>query len=156
MPVKALFELCEDYESYDKVWDGNKRPIGITVGRSTYTYQPDVYASYWRSGKVDVYEVIDSEPDGELVMDLVYAALTPRVETIGMVLADTKKLETAKLHAKIILGRLCEESLTFEGSSVYYEPLSHLFQPKYFVYIPRRIKSSKVVRSVLKRKMEFK
>lgn len=152
----TLFELCETYDPYDKVWDGNKRPIGITVGRTTYYYQPDIYATYERSQKVDVYEVIDSESDGELVMDLVYSALTPRAETIGMVFSDAKKLETAKNHAKIILGRLCQESFTIEGSSVFYEPLSDLYQPKYFVHIPKRMLNRDKIRKSLRRGFEFK
>ena len=153
--VKTLFELCENYDSYDKIWDGNKRPIGITVGRSTYYYQPDLYASYWRGGKLDVYEVIDSETEAELVMDLVYSALVPNAETIAMVFSNAEKLERAKLHGKIILSRLCQESLTFEGTSVYYEPLSNLFQHKYFVHIPKRVTSSKDIRRILKRRLEF-
>ncbi len=152
----TLFELCDFYDPYDTVWDGNKRPIGITVGRTTYYYQPDIYATYSRSGKVDVYEVIDSESDGELVMDIVYSALTPRVETIAMVFADTKKLETAKLHAKIILGRLSQEVATFEGDSVFYEPLSYLYKPKYFVHVPKRLTSKDKIGRILKRKMELK
>lgn len=153
--VSALFQLCEENDSYDKVWDGNKRPIGITVGRTAYYYQPDIYATYWRTRKLDVYEVIDSETEPELVTDLVYAALTPNVETIAMVFSNPEKLERAKVHGKILLSRLCQESMTIEGTSVFYEPLSELFKPKYLVHVPKRLTDVKSIRRILKRKLEF-
>lgn len=152
--VKALFELCEEHDSYDKIWDGNKRPIGISVGKNTYYYQPDIYASYWRGGKLDVYEVIDSESEAELLMDIVYSALVPNAETIAMIFSNAQKLERARLHAKIILSRLCQESLTFEGTSVYYEPLIELFQSKYFVHVPKRT-NARSIRNILKKRLDF-
>lgn len=147
--VQVLRELCEENVKtglYSKFCDGNSDPIPVSYKKHTYYYQPDLYAIYQKNEKVDVFEVIDTESEGEAVMDMVYSALTPRVNVLCVVCSDSSKLEAIKLHARIILNKIFKEKQKSYAS---------IFNPKYFVYIPRNVKSIKKMKNQLRKQMEF-
>lgn len=147
--VQVLNELCDEWAKngpYKKVCDGNSSPIAVSYKKSTYYYQPDLYAVYQSNEKIDVYEVIDAETEGEAVMDIVYSALTPRINVLSIVCSDESKLEAIKQHARIILNK------TFNDDKKAYK---HMYNPRFFVYLPRSIRSSKVMKKELKRLLEF-
>jgi hypothetical protein len=148
--VDILSELCwewVDQGNYKKVCNGNSEPITVSYKKRSYYYQPDLYAIRPKSEKVDIYEVIDAETEGEAVMDIVYSALTPRASLLNIVCSDSSKLEAIKDHAQIILNKMFDE----DGK----EFASIMFNPQFFVHVPRSMKSRKKIRALLKRKLEF-
>ena len=149
--VKILRELCEQQLAktgcYKKVCDGMGYPIAISHKTQTYYYHPDLYAVYKSESarSVDVYEVIDAEPEGEIVMDIVSSALTPRINMLCVVCADDSKLEDVKKHAKIILDKMFDD----DGKSYY-----RIYRPKYFVHIPRNTQFTKKDIATIKRQLK--
>ena len=133
---------------------GVPSPAGFSLGsvavdfsqKQTYYYQPDLYAVYSKNEKVDVFEVIDTETEGEAVMDIVYSALTPRINVMCVVCSDNSKLEAIKLHARIILNKMFDEEK---------KAYAHMFNSKYFVYISRTSRSLRVIKKELKKQMDF-
>jgi uncharacterized protein YwgA len=147
--VQVLRELCDEWVSegiYKKVADGNSDPIPISYKKQTYYYQPDLYGIYSKNDKVDIFEVIDAETEGEAVMDMVYSALTPRVNFLCMICSDQSKLEAIKQHARIILNKIFDEEK---------KSYSRIFRSKYFVYVPRNARSSKAIKRLLRTRLEF-
>lgn len=145
--VNILKELCQEWVDsglYKKYYDGNSDPIPITYKKSTYYYQPDLYAIYNRTGKVDVYEVIDTESEGEAVMDIVYSALTPRINVLCIVCSDSSKLKAVKKHARIILNKMYDEDK---------KKYVKIFNPKYFVTVPKEVRSWKRVKEELRNQL---
>ena len=151
--VQTLKELCEKNVKaglYSKVSDGNSDPIPVSYKKQTYYYQPDLYAVYRKNEKIDVFEVIDTENEGEAVMDIVYSALTPHINALCVVCSDESKLEAIKTHARIILNRIFYDK---QKSYV------HVFNQKYFVHVPRQSrftrKSMTGVKKYLRQQMDF-
>ncbi|MDI6820531.1 MAG: hypothetical protein QMC89_06490 [Candidatus Hodarchaeaceae archaeon] len=136
--VEILEELCQEWVEqgyYKKVCDGNANPITVSYKKTPYYYQPDLYAIRPKSEKVDIYEVVDTESEGEAVMDIVYSALTPRVNLLLLVCSDGSKLQAIKGHAEIILNKMLDE----DG-----KPFSKkMYSPRYFVHIPREMRNRK-------------
>lgn len=124
--------MKEDIKSgiYRKVCDGNSDPIPITYKKQTYFYQPDLYAIYPKSELVDVYEVIDTESEGEAVMDIVCS--------------DNSKLDAIKTHARIILNKMFNEDK---------KSYAKIYNPKYFVYMPRKTKGYERIKKELRKRM---
>jgi hypothetical protein len=146
--VQILKELCEEgikSGKYRKVCDGNSEPLAISYKKYTYYYQPDLYLLY-PSGKIDVFEVIDTESEGEAVMDIVYSALTPRIQVISVVCSDESKLEAIKKHARIILNKFFNEDK---------KSYAYIFNKKYFVYVPRNAKFFKAIKKQLKKELDL-
>ncbi|MEM2742110.1 MAG: hypothetical protein QXJ31_02680 [Candidatus Bathyarchaeia archaeon] len=147
--VQVLRELCDEWVKnglYKKVYDGNSDPIPISYRKQTYYYQPDLYAVYSKNEKVDIFEVIDTETEGEAVMDIVYSALTPRINVLCVVCSDNSKLEAIRQHARIILNKIFDEEK---------KSYNHIFRSKYFVYVPRTAKSAQAIKRLLKTQLEF-
>lgn len=147
MMVQILRELCEeDIKSgvYSKVCDGNSEPIPVTYKKQTYYYQPDLYGVYVKSELVDIYEVIDTESEGEAVMDSVYSALTPRINVLCVVCSNDIKLEAIKKHARIILHKIFTE---------HKKSYAKIYNQKYFVYMPRKTKGYETIKKELKKRM---
>jgi hypothetical protein len=146
--VQILDELCEENVRaglYKKVYDGNSEPIAVSCKKQTYYYQPDLYAVYQKNEKIDVFEVIDTESEGEAVMDIVYSALTPHINVLCIVCSDDSKLEAIKTHAKIILNKIFDD-----GKKSY----AHIFRPKYFVHLPRDSRFTKKTIVAIKRRLK--
>jgi hypothetical protein len=135
---------------YKKVCDGNSEPIPVSYKKQVYFYQPDLYAVYQRDEKIDVFEVIDAESEGEAVMDIVYSALTPHINVMCVVCSDDSKLEAIKTHARIILNKIFDDNK---------KPYIHIFRPKYFVHVSRDSRFTKktivAIKRQLKTEMEF-
>lgn len=151
--VQILRELCEQNVKtglYKKVCDGNSEPIPVSYKKQVYFYQPDLYAVYQRDEKIDVFEVIDAESEGEAVMDIVYSALTPHINVMCVVCSDDSKLEAIKTHARIILNKIFDDNK---------KPYIHIFRPKYFVHVSRDSRFTKktivAIKRQLKTEMEF-
>jgi len=148
MIVEILKELCQEYVEkgkYKKVKDGNIEPIPVSYRKHVYLYRPDLYAIWSKTEEVDVYEVIDTESEGEAVMDIVYSALTPRISNLCMVFSDNTRLETMKKHAQIILSKIFTED-----KESFME-----FNPRYFVYVPKEARVKKTVKNQLRERLEF-
>jgi hypothetical protein len=152
--VKILRELCEQHMKtgyYKKVCDGISDPIPISYKMQTYYYHPDLYSVYKSDEKIDVYEVIDTETDGEIVMDIVSSALTPRINALCVVCSNESKLDDVKKYAKIILNKIFDDNK---------KPYSNIYRPKYFMYIPKDTRFTKKTILSIKRRlaveMEFK
>jgi len=148
MIVKILEDLCQDWVEkgkYKKVYDGNIDPIPVSYKKQVYLYKPDIYAIVSETEKVDVFEVIDTETEGEAVMDIVYSALTPHISNLCMVFSDNSKLETVKRHAQIILNKIFTE----DGKQFLD------LNPRYFVHVPREAKVIKTIKKQLKEQLEF-
>jgi len=148
MIVEMLEDLCNEWVEkgkYRRVYDGNVDPIPISYRKQVYLYKPDLYAIASDTGKVDIFEVIDTESEGEAVMDIIYSALTPNVNGLCMVCSDNSKLEIIKKHAQIILNKIFTED----------KELFLEFYPRYFVYVPKETKVKKTVKSLLRERLEF-
>jgi len=148
MIVKILCHLCQDWVEkgkYKKVCNGNIDPLPVTYKKQVYFYQPDLYAIHIDTEKVDVFEVIDTESEGEAVMDLIYSALTPHIGNLCVVCSDNSKLEAIKTHARIILNKIFTENK---------EPFLE-FNPRYFVYVPREARVIRTIKKQLKEQLEF-
>lgn len=148
MILEILRDLCQEYvekEKYKKVKDGNIDPLPISYRKHVYLYRPDLYAIWSETEKVDVYEVIDTESEGEAVMDIVYSALTPHIGNLCMVFSDSSSFEKVKKHARIILNKIFTEDR---------EPFLEL-NPRYFVHVPKETKVKKTVRNQLRERLEF-
>ena len=144
--VEILRELCDEWKEdgrYKKVCLGNSDPIAVSYRKTTYYYQPDLYGLRPRE-VTDIYEVIDTETEGEAVMDIVYSALVPRVNVLQMVFSEEWKAEAIRDHATILLNRFHDDGKAFQ----------RIYRPKYFVYLPRGTSRSKMKRT-LRRELEF-
>lgn len=130
---------------YKKVCDGNSEPIPVAYKKQVYFYQPDLYGVYKTDEKVDVYEVIDAESEGEAVMDIIYSALTPRINVLCVVCSDDSKLEAIKTHARIILNKIFDDNK---------KSYIRIFRPKYFVHVPRDSRFTKKTRVAIKRQIK--
>jgi len=145
--VNILRELCEQSAYYKKVYDGISDPIHITYKTETYFYRPDLYAVYKSESahSVDVYEIIDTEPEGEIVMDIVSSALTPRINALCVVCSNDSKLDdVVKKDAKIILNKIFDDEK---------KSYSRIYTPKYFVHIPRDTRFTKKNIASIKRRL---
>jgi len=148
MIVQILKELCEERiksRKYKKICDGNSEPLAISYKKYTYYYQPDLYLVYPKKD-IDVFEVIDTESEGEAVMDIVYSALTPGIHCISVVCSDESKLEDIKKHARIILNKFFDEDK---------KSYARIFNKNYFVYVPRNAKSFKAIKKQLKKELDL-
>jgi hypothetical protein len=146
--VAILKELCQDWVikgKYKKVYDGNIDPVFISFRKHVYPYKPDLYAVWAETEKVDICEIIDTEPEGEAVMDIVYSALTPHVSNLVMICSDSAKLELIKTHARIILNKIFAE----DGER-FLE-----FNPRYFVHVPKDAMVKKTIKKQLSKQLEF-
>jgi len=147
--VQILDELCEENVKagvYKKVYDGNSEPIAVSCKKQTYYYQPDLYAVSPKSEKIDVFEVIDTESEGEAVMDIVYSALTPHINVLCIVCSDDSKLKAIKTHAKIILNKIFDDNK---------KSYAHIFNPKYFVHVSRSSRFTKKSMTAIKRQLRL-
>lgn len=146
--VQILRELCEQNVKtglYKKVCDGNSDPISINYKKQNYFYQPDLYAVYQKTEKIDVFEVIDAESEGEAVMDIVYSALTPHINVLCVVCSDDSKLEAIKTHARIILNKIFDDNKKSYAS---------VFNPKYFIHVPRDSRFTKKTMTAIKKRIK--
>jgi len=146
--VQILRELCEESVKvgmYKKVCDGNSDPIPVSYKKQIYFYQPDLYGVYMSDEKIDVYEVIDAESEGDAVMDIIYSALTPRINALCVVCSDDSKLEAIKTHARIILNKIFDENK---------KSYIRIFRPKYFIHVPRYSRLTKKTRATMKRQIK--
>ena len=146
--IEILSELCGEWEkagTYKKTCRGDSEPIAVSYMKTTYYYQPDLYAVYVKRGqKIDIYEVIDTETEGEAVMDIVYSALA-RTNVLAMICSDESKLNAIRDHAKILLNRLYDEDR---------KKLERIYNPKYFIYLPRAM-PKKRMKKKLRKQLDF-
>jgi hypothetical protein len=154
--VEILRGLCQQLVKtryYKKVCDGMSDPIAISYKTQTYYYHPDLYAVYKSESarSVDIYEVIDTEPEGEVVMDIVSSALTPRINAFCVVCSTQSKLDDVKKHAKIILNKIFDDEQ---------KSYSRIYTPKYLVLIPKGTPFTKntitSIKRTLYKEMNFK
>jgi hypothetical protein len=113
-------------------------------------YQPDVYAVHKKEEAIDVFEVIDTEKEGEVIGDIVLSALTPHVNSLTIVCSDSKYLEKIKTYAKVILNKIYDEDQNSYTS---------IFNPNYFIHIPRNTRFTKknnlAIKRMLRQQLEF-
>jgi len=148
MIVEILEDLCNEWvekDKYRRVYDGNVDPIPVSYRKQVYLYKPDLYAIASDTGRVDVFEVIDTESEGEAVMDIIYSALTPNVNGLCMVCSDNSKLEIIKKHAQIILNKIFTED-----QEQFLVPVL-----RYFVHVPKEERVKKTIKKQLKEQLEF-
>jgi len=152
--VRVVYELCQEYSRYKKVFaDGigkKYRPIVILSkpskgGRAeTVTFNPDVWAETAK-GRVDVYEVWDTEFEAECVEDVVWFALTKNNGYLHIVCLDKNQEEVARKLDKIVLNSLFDE----DG-----EPLS--VHHRIIALVPQDlIKQDRKLKSFLYNELEF-
>ena len=151
--VQILYELCqEDVKNgiYSKVYDNKVIEPPLSYMKQVVWYQPDVYAVRKKDETIDVFEVIDTETEGEAIGDIVLSALTPRLGYLVIVCSDSKYLEKIKTNAKVILNKIYDEEQKSYGS---------IFNPNYFVHIPKNIrftkKTSLAIKRMLRQQLEF-
>jgi len=152
--VQILDELCqEDVKNgiYSKVH--NNKPIDspISYMKQVVWYQPDLYAIRKKEEKIDVFEVIDTQSEGEAVEDMVLSALTPRVSSLCIVCSDSEYLEKIKKKAIVILHKIYDEDKKSYAS---------IFNPKYFMHVPKNTRFTKPrsvarIKSMLRQQLEF-
>lgn len=151
--VKILDELCqEDVKNglYSKVYNNKAIDPPVSYNKQVAWYQPDIYAIHKKEETIDVFEVIDTESEGEAIGDIVLSALTPRIANFCVVCSDSKYLERIKANARVILNKIYDEDKNSYAS---------LFNPKYFVYIPKNTrftqKNIATIKKTLKQQFEF-
>jgi len=151
--VQILYELCqEDFKNgiYSKVYNNKAIDSPISYMKQVAWYQPDLYAVHKKEETIDVFEVIDTESEGEAIGDIVLSALTPRIANFCIVCSDSKYLEKIKTNAKVILNKIYDEDKN---------PYASIFNPHYFVHIPKNTrftkKTSVAIKKMLKQQLEF-
>jgi len=146
--IEILEDLCNEWvekRRYRRVYDGNIDPIPVSYRKQVYLYKPDIYAIVSDTGRIDVFEVLDAESEGEAVMDIVYSALTPNINSLCMVCSEDTKLMLIKKHAQIILNKILDEEQ---------EPLL-VPNLRYFVHIPKEERVKRTIKKQLKERLEF-
>jgi hypothetical protein len=151
--VKILDELCqEDLKNglYSKVYNNKAIESPVSYNKQVAWYQPDIYAVHKRDETIDVFEVIDTESEGEAIGDVVLSALTPHIRNFCVVCSDSEYLERIKTNAKIILNKIYDEN---QNSYAF------MFNPRYFAYVPKDTqftqKNISTIKRTLKRQFEF-
>jgi hypothetical protein len=151
--VQILDELCqEDVKNgiYSKVYKNKAIEPTLSYMKQVVWYQPDLYAVRKKDEKIDVFEVIDTETEGEAIGDIVLSALIPHIADFCIVCSDYKYLEKIKTNAKVILNKIYDEDK---------KPYSSIFNPNYFVHIPRNTrftqKTIATIKKQLKQQLEF-
>ena len=151
--VQILDELCqEDVKNgiYSKVYDNKAIDPPLSYMKQVVWYQPDLYAVRKKDEKIDVFEVIDTESEGEAIGDIVLSALTPRISSLCIVCSDFKYLEKLKTNAKVILNKIYNEDQDSYAS---------IFNPNYFTHIPKNTRFTKKtiakIKKQLKQQLEF-
>jgi hypothetical protein len=112
--VEILSELCEedvDNGIYGKGKVYNDKAIDppLTYMKQVVWYQPDLYAVRRKEEKIDVFEAIDTESEGEAIGDTVLSTVTPRISSLSRVCSDPSYMERIKTNAKVILNRIFDE-----------------------------------------------
>lgn len=152
--VRVVYELCQHYSRYKRVFaDGigkKYRPIVILSnplkgGRAeTMTFNPDVWAETAK-GRVDVYEVWDTETQAECVEDALWFALIKNNGYLHIVCLDKDQEDLAKKLDKIVLSSLFDED--GEPLSPHHRIIAHVSQDL--------IKQDRKLKSFLYRELEF-
>lgn len=85
-----------------------EKPIPITHFRTTIYYRPDVYGRT-TLGKLDIYEVVYTESEGEVVADIVYSALSENISSLSIICSDKEYTQKIKKLAEIVLNRIHDD-----------------------------------------------
>lgn len=151
--VRILEELCqEDVKNgiYSKVYDNKTIDSPISYNKQVVWYQPDIYAVRKEDEAIDIFEVVDTQSEGEAIGDIVLSALTPRALNFCIVCSDSTYLEKIKTYAKVILNKIYNEN---QNSYAF------IFKQKYFAYIPKNTRFTQkdiaTIKKTLKQQFEF-
>jgi hypothetical protein len=150
--VRILYELSINYEWYEKVYADHisedyqpiiiHSPLTRRGDVKTLNYNPDVWAEY-KQGRVDVFEVWDSQSDAECVKDLLMAALTPKIKYLHIICLQKSQEEIAEKLNKIILW------------SLYNKFGKYLLEENpYIVFVPDNL-DSEGIRNLLMNKLDL-
>ena len=153
--IRILYELCKPFyrETYaDHINDPNYKIIPIHSGYKldtpeTYQYRPDLWCRR-KNGKIDIFEVWDSQTKEASEIDILLSALTQDVSSLSIVCFDEESRDLARKLSKVILTSIYNKS----GEPL----LSHQDVVPWIIMIPHEIRNdSNKTREFLRDKLEL-
>jgi hypothetical protein len=111
--VRALKQLAESYEHYDKdrifAYLDKREPIKIPFRTYTFNYYPDLWAETRKLKRIDVYEVWHTETEGEAIADIYLMGKIQNLLNICIVCVETRKGGWTKEYAENIIQTVLED-----------------------------------------------
>ena len=106
--IEILYDLCKGYKGYAKVYADhigkeNYKSINILShhkrgAAEVYPFYPDIWCTANRTGKIDIFEVWDSQSEDakKCVEDVLFSALTPNIYLLYIICFEKEQYELAK------------------------------------------------------------